>query len=245
MPRFFAEKGNVLEEKGLILIEGDDARHIARSLRMASGESVTVCDGEGTDYSCVLGRIRDELVEARIVSSSASVAEPPYGITICQALVKGDKMDTVIQKSVECGASRILPFESSRCIMKLKDSAESRLARWNRISSEAAKQCGRGRLPEVCAPVRFGDLAGCVSGCDLKLFCYEDEYGTTLGSVLRGSPLPKSVCVAVGPEGGFSPEEAKAASDAGFVSVSLGARILRTESAAPFVLAALCTFYEQ
>lgn len=244
MPRFFAEKENISPQSSEIRIIGDDARHIARSLRMACGEKITVCDGEGTDYVCVLEKIRDDCVETRIESSARSTAEPPYKLIVCQALVKGDKMDTVIQKSVECGATSVLPFESSRCIMKMKENSDSKMNRWNRISSEAAKQCGRGCIPVVENPIPFSKLGEKVEDCELKLFCYEDEHGNSLGDVLRSTDRPHSVCLAVGPEGGFSPEEAEEAKRCGFVSVSLGNRILRTESAAPFVLAALCTFYE-
>ena len=244
MPRFFVPKADIDTVAGTVRIYGDDARHIARSLRMASGEGITVCDGEGTDYRCTLGRIRDDCAEAVINASSGCLSEPPYFVTVCQALVKRDKMETVIQKSVECGASHILPFESSRCIMKMKENSDARIVRWNRIAAEAAKQCGRGMLPRVDAPVGFAAVAERVSGYDLKIFCYEDEHVTKLSSFLASVALPMKICIAVGPEGGFSPEEAEYARKNGFVSVTLGPRILRTESAAPFALAAISTVYE-
>jgi 16S rRNA (uracil1498-N3)-methyltransferase len=247
MPRFFVSKDNINEEYRTISILGEDAFHIARSLRMAVGDSLTVCDGDGRDYDCTLAKIRDDRVDCEIENSMPCPAEPPYKATVYQALVKGERLDVAIQKSVEFGASAIVPFESSRCIVRMKGEKEgSKSQRRRRIASEAAKQCGRGIIPTVAEPVSFADMITEAAKADLAIFCYEKEgermLGTTLES-LRANP-PKSVAIVVGPEGGFSPEEALKAENAGLLLLGLGKRILRTESAAAFVLACLSSEFE-
>ena len=251
MPRFFALKENIDLSAGVITLTGDDAHHIARSLRMAEGEEVIVCDGEGTEYLCRLDRIRDTESVCAVLSSEKSLAEPPYSLLVCQALVKGDRMDTAVQKSVESGATELLPFVSSRCIVRMRDGKkddDNKLRRLRRIASEAAKQCGRGRLPAVDDETGFETMLRRAAGTELPLFCYEDEKTSMLGTVLADvkskGKVPASVAVVVGPEGGFSPEEARMAKDAGLIPVSLGRRILRTESAAAFVLACLSSEFE-
>jgi 16S rRNA (uracil1498-N3)-methyltransferase len=247
MPRFFVSKENINEEERIISILGEDAFHIARSLRMAVGDSLTVCDGEGRDYECNLTRIRDSEVNCEIVSILDCPAEPPYKATVYQALVKGERLDVAIQKSVEFGASAIVPFESSRCIVRMKGEKEgSKSQRRRRIASEAAKQCGRGIIPEVSEPMTFSDMLREAAKCDLAIFCYEKEGERMLGATLESlrSKPPKSVAIIVGPEGGFSPEEAEKAENAGLSLLGLGKRILRTESAAAFVLACLSSEFE-
>jgi len=243
MPRFFVEPSAVDTAAGNVVITGDDARHIARSLRMATGEKITVCDGTGSLYLCVLDSIRDERVEASVVSSGSCTAEPPYKATVYQALVKGDRADTVVQKAVEYGACRIVFFESSRCIMRSNGADDKKLARYRRIAHEAAMQSGRGIVPQILGPVSFDEALKLASSAELGLFCYEDEKKKKLGELFPDS-CPGDVAIVIGPEGGFSPAEASAASGAGVTCISLGDRILRTESAAPFVLAALSLKYE-
>ena len=247
MPRFFVSKENINEEERIISILGEDAFHIARSLRMAVGDSLTVCDGEGRDYDCTLTKIRDSEVNCEILNVIGCPAEPPYKATVYQALVKGERLDVAIQKSVEFGASAIVPFESSRCIVRMKGEKEgSKSQRRRRIAAEAAKQCGRGIVPEVTEPMSFGDMLEEAAKCDLAIFCYEKEGERMLGTMLeslRAEP-PKSVAIVVGPEGGFSPEEAERAEGAGLSLLGLGKRILRTESAAAFVLACLSSEFE-
>ena len=247
MPRFFVSKENINEEERIISILGEDAFHIARSLRMAVGDGLTVCDGEGRDYDCTLTKIRDSEVNCEILNVIDCPAEPPYKATVYQALVKGERLDVAIQKSVEFGASAIVPFESSRCIVRMKGEKEgSKSQRRRRIAAEAAKQCGRGIVPEVTEPMSFGDMLEEAAKCDLAIFCYEKEGERMLGTMLeslRAEP-PKSVAIVVGPEGGFSPEEAERAEGAGLSLLGLGKRILRTESAAAFVLACLSSEFE-
>ena len=243
MPRFFVKKE--LIDGGKIYIKDADAHHIARSLRMAEGDEVTVCDGEGKEYFCTLTRIRDEECECTVLSEEIGKTESPVEITLCMAYPKGDKLETVIQKAVELGASRILPFESSRCIKRPKaEKIDKQLSRLARIAEEAAKQCGRARIPEVMAPVGYRDMLKIAGECELTLFCYEAEDEFSVKNVLKSRARPASCAVIVGSEGGFSPEEAEMAAESGAVTVSLGRRILRCETAPDYVLSALSYEYE-
>ena len=167
-----------------------------------------------------------------------------------QALPKGDKLDTVIQKAVECGVAAIIPFESSRCIMRAKPETEERKTqRRARIAEEAAKQSRRGLIPEVMPTVTdYAAVLRQAAACDLALFCYEGEGPRSLRTVLDGFVPPAgrvpTVAIVIGSEGGFSPEEADAASDAGLCLCGLGRRILRTETASGFVLSCLAYRFE-
>lgn len=238
MARFFVNKENISDNQ--IVISGDDAHHIARSLRMAEGDEAVVCDGFGTEYRCVLSKIRDDQCICNIIEEISSGAESPVDITLCMAYPKGDKLETVIQKAVELGASKIIPFESSRCIKRPKaEKADKQTGRLSRIAEEAAKQCGRAKIPEVTKPVGYTEMLGMAKESELVLLCYENEDEKSLKSALASSPAPKSIAVIVGSEGGFSPDEAKCAVDMGAVSVSLGKRILRCETAPSYVLSAI------
>ena len=207
MPRFFITSDDINE--GTAVIRGQDAFHIARSLRMAVGDSITVSDGEGVDYTLRLTKIRDEECVGEITDSAPSLVESPALISLYVAYPKGDKLETVIQKAVELGAHRIIPFESSRCIKRPKaEKCEKLLARLNRIAEEAAKQCGRARLPIVSAPIDFGSAVAEAAKAELALFCYENEDGYSIKDAIKKYSTPKTVSVTVGAEGGFSPEEA-------------------------------------
>ena len=247
MPKFFVQKENIIED--IVMIRGDDAHHISRSLRMAAGEKITVSDMQRVEYECELTAFYPDHVEARVLSSHASDTEPPYHAHVFQALPKGDKLDSIIQKAVECGASGITTFESERCVVRVKDGAEEKkLERRRRIAIEAAKQSGRGCLPEVYPTCRFAEAIEQASKADIPLFCYEGEGTEPLPAVLKRlrASLPTDsvpyASIVIGSEGGFSRAEAQAAKEAGLIPVGLGKRILRTETAASFVLA--CLSYE-
>ncbi len=242
MPRFFTPSDGVGD--GFITIKGDDAFHIARSLRMAEGDEITVCDMQGNEHLCRLTRIRDEECECAVISTKTGDTEPPVEITLYMAYPKGDKLEVVVQKAVELGACRIVPFESSRCIKRPKaEKQEKHTARLSRIAEEAAKQCGRSRLPIVTPPVSFAEMLAMASEAELPLFCYEGDGTVSLKVALDGKS-PKTASAVVGCEGGFSLEEAAAAKAAGLIPVNLGKRILRCETAPSFVLSALCYHFE-
>jgi len=242
MPRFFVRQERVTQNQ--ISIIGDDAHHIARSLRMAVGEKITVCDMQGNEYDCEIASFdEDREVIATIISKKEASNEPACCVTLFQALPKGDKFDTIIQKAVECGVSKIVPFQSERCVVRIKDEAESRKTqRRQRISAEAAKQCGRSVIPDVIDSVTFAQALDIAKdSADVCLFCYEGAGTEPLGRVLRGmeNDFPKRVAVFVGSEGGFSQKEANVARDMGMKMIGLGKRILRTETASGFVLACI------
>lgn len=247
MARFFISPEDIDRDGNTAAIRGEDAYHIARSLRMAEGDGVTLCDGRGTDYSCRLTRIRDDECTAEILDTHPSESEPSAKITLFMAYPKGDKLETVIQKAVELGAAEIIPFESSRCIKR--PSAEKdgrRLTRLTRIAKEAAKQCGRGIIPEVLPTLRFREVLARRGEFDAVLFAYEGDGTVSLRSVLEGmrGDTPRRLAVVVGSEGGFSPEEANEARDAGFTPVNLGPRILRCETAPDYILSAISYAFE-
>ena len=232
MQNFFVNTRDI--DQNVIVLTGNNAKHISFSLRMAPGERIVVCDGEGTDYLCEISRITSDSVFCDVVEKKPNEAEPPYRAVLYQALAKGEKMDYIIQKAVEFGVCEIVPFESSRCIAKLREgSAEKKLARWQRIAEEAAKQCGRGIIPKIKDPVTFANALKMADG--VSFICYESEDQRSVSELERA----EKYSFFIGPEGGFSPEEIEASRAEGILPVSLGKRILRTESASGFVLACL------
>ena len=237
MPRFFVSNAQI--NAGTVTITGEDAHHISRALRMAAGEHITVADSTATVYDCVLTEFLPDAVLAEVVSATPAATEPPCHITLYQALPKGDKLDTVIQKAVECGVSHIVPFESERCVARVKAEAEDKkLIRRNRIATEAAKQCGRGALPQVYASVDFRAMLDMAATADLVLFCFEGEDTRPISRVLA-EKAPRAgarIALVIGSEGGFSATEAELARARGFFMVGLGPRILRTETAPIFAL---------
>lgn len=250
MPRFFITPAQIDTQAETVTFCGADAHHIARSLRMAAGEHVTACDADGREYDCRLETFHDETqVIARILSVRESTTEPPFRVHLYQGLPKGDKLDSIIQKAVECGVGSITPFESAHCVVRIKPEAEDKKTeRRRRIALEAAKQCGRGSVPEIEAGTSFRAALTRAAEADLCLFCYEGEGTQPLRTVLRryAATVPEGktphIAVMVGPEGGFSPAEAQQAIEAGMIPTGLGRRILRTETAGTFVLA--CLVYE-
>ena len=243
MPRFFTPSENF--DGNTVKITGDDARHIARALRMAVGDEITACDMQGREHICRLTRIRDEECVCEIISSREGMTEAPVHITLYMGYPKGDKLEFVIQKAVELGASRIVPFESSRCVKRPKgDKIEKQTARLQRIAEEAAKQCGRSRLTEVATPISFKSAIEEAKAAELSLFCYEGDGTRSMKDIISEAPQPKTVAIIVGCEGGFSIEEADAAIAAGLSPTNLGPRILRCETAPIYALSCLSFAYE-
>ena len=242
MPRFFVSKED--ERDGAFLLSGETARHISRSLRMAVGDSVTLSDGEGNEYLCRLTAFTDDTVTAEVDTRRVGASEPSVSITLFQGYPKSDKMEYIIQKAVELGASEIVPFYSEFCVKRPEASRFDKIReRQQRIADEAAKQCGRCRLPRVSSPVGYKEMLQKAAESELVLFCYEGEDCRSVKSVLPENK-PKSIAVIIGSEGGFSLREAEEARLSGAVSVGLGPRILRAETAGPCVLSVLSFAYE-
>lgn len=250
MPRFFVKNKQI--ENGVVRIVGNDAFHISRALRMAAGEHITVCDEDGKEYDLELTTFAEDFVEGKFTEHCESKTEPCFFAHIYQGLPKGDKLDLIIQKAVECGAGALTTFESDFCIAKSKPDAEQKkLERRQRIALEAAKQSGRGRIPEIYPTVSYEKMLEEASEADIVLFCYEGENTKPIGHYIRGGVLDgiakregsaPRIAIVIGSEGGFSEKEAKAAEERGFSMCGLGRRILRTETAAIFALS--CLVYE-
>ena len=243
MPRFFVSKSDISD--GTVAITGADAHHLAYSLRMAVGDELSVLDGEGWEYLCRLSFTDGKRAEAEILEKRPALGESPVFIHLFQGYPKSDKLEFIIQKAVELGVSAITPFESTFCVKRPKsDKIDAKRERHERIATEAAKQCGRGILPAVGAPLSFDAMVKAAARYPLALFCYEGEGTVSLKDVLSAHPDAKEIAVVVGSEGGFSEKEAEAARTAGLILTGLGKRILRCETAPLCVLSAISYAYE-
>lgn len=237
MPRFFIAASNIFG--GIAYINSRDAEHI-RALRIRQGETFTVCDGSGTDYSCVLTRINEDGAEAEILGKAPSDGEASVYCTVFAAFSKGDRMETAVQKCVELGAAHIVLFPSARCVSRPDEkSLVKKTARLQLIAEEAAKQSGRGIIPVVTSLSSFEAAIKLAAAAELPLFCYEDEHELPIRKAIESRPGAKTVSIVTGPEGGFEPSEAQYAAGAGMLSVTMGPRILRCETAPICALAAV------
>lgn len=234
MPKFFVSKDKIVGEN--ITIDTEDVSHIKRVLRLNVGDVITVCDSTATDYEAEICSISDKAVSCRILSQKQNNAEPNISVTVFQALPKGSKMELIIQKCTELGVSEIVPCALSRCVVRLegKDAAKKR-ERWQKIADEAAKQSGRGVIPKISEVVGFKEALKRMKESDLFFVPYESAEDICLKSVLAGKKA-KSVAFMIGAEGGFSPEEVAYLEKEGVTLVTLGKRILRTETAGMAVL---------
>ena len=225
MPRFFVENINEAD----ITLTGDNAHHIGRSLRMKPGEEVTVCCC-GMDYNCVISEITQDTVYLELKEKIRCAAEPDIEVTLFQAVPKLDKLETIIQKTVELGVTRIVPVLSRRCVSRpTEKDFEKKLVRLNKIAQEAAKQSGRGIIPQVMPMISYKKAVEEMAELDKSIILYEEEGGISFSEVNFDGI--KSVGILIGSEGGFDKEEADLAADAGAARVWLGKRILRCETA--------------
>ncbi len=225
-----------------IRIEGGDVNHIRNVLRMRAGEQITVSSGEDNkEYRCELAQIGETLVTAKILWAEESGAELPVKIYLFQALPKGDKMERIIQKAVELGVSEIIPINTKRVVVRLdKKKEEARIKRWNAIAQSAAKQAKRMVVPQVKPVMPFAGAVEYAAPCDVKLIPYElAEDMAKTRELFSGIRPGQRVAVFIGPEGGFDEQEIALAAGAGLQPVTLGRRILRTETAGMAVLSVL------
>ncbi|MGN0642725.1 MAG: RsmE family RNA methyltransferase [Huintestinicola sp.] len=233
MPRFFIEESSVCGEN--IIVGGDDAVHIGRSLRMKIGDNITFCR-EGFDYETVIDKMTSDTVTCRIIEKNPISSEPRLKLTIYQALPKQDKPELIIQKTTELGASRIVFFLSKRCVSRPDEkSAAKKIQRYRKIAEEAAKQSGRGIIPEIAELMSFEQAAEDMMKNDIKLICYENG-GQKLSDVDFSSA--ESCGVMIGAEGGFERREVNLVTEKGAVPIWLGKRILRCETC-PIAMTAL------
>ena len=235
MARFFIAGTNIAG--GRAIIRGRDAEHV-KVLRLRPGEDVTLCDGEGNDYKCRLVQADREQAEMEVLEVVRCPAEPSVKVTVLCGLPKGDRTDYIIQKSVEAGANEILFFNARRCVAR-PDEPEKKLGRWQRIAEEAAKQSGRGIIPQVGWAGEFVDVLNLAIHRDLALFMYETGEREPLNQVLEANKQIQTAAIITGPEGGFEQFEADLARVSGLHVCSMGERILRCETAPVVALTAL------
>lgn len=230
MPKYFVTPESVKENK--IFIEGEDAKHIGTVLRAKVGEKLTVCDGYNRDYECSIEEIGKSTVILSIESVSQCDAEPELKITLFQALPKADKMEMILQKCTEIGVCEFVPMSTERAVVKIdkKDKSAKKTQRWQKIAESAAKQSGRGIVPTVHEPVSFNEAVKMASLLDGTIIPYELEEKNGLKEFVKDFE-GKSLGIFIGPEGGFAQNEVEKALESGFKSITLGKRILRTETA--------------
>ena len=245
MHRFFVEPSQIGEKE--IVITGPDVNHIRNVLRMRAGEELLAADGQGSEYRCILRELQDSEIRAEICRKLSGSAELPSRITLFQGLPKSDKMDFIIQKCVELGVFRIVPVTTKRTVVKLDaKKEESRRKRWTAVSESAAKQSGRGIIPEISGVRGFKEAVEEAGELDICLIPYEKaEDMARTREILSGIPAGASIGVFIGPEGGFEEEEVREAMEAGARPITLGRRILRTETAGMAVLAMLGYLLEE
>ena len=231
MHRFFTAPENITDEK--IILRGSDVPHIRTVLRLKGGDRIQVLDGRGNCYTVNLTIVgRDQIESTIFLKEDASTCESPLRICLGQGMVKGTGFDGIVRKSVELGVDKVVPISASRCISKLsQEDAAKKIDRWSRIAREASKQCGRSRVPDIgLESTTVKDFCIVNRESDLKLIFWEEELSLRIKDLLHNNQ-PNSVAILIGPEGGFSSKEVDISRIYGFQSVSLGPRLLRTDTA--------------
>lgn len=229
MSKFFIPKENIASDS--LIITGEDVKHISKVLRMGEGNEITCCDGQGNDYKARIASVGTE-IRCEIIEKQKCDTEPNIHVILIQGVPKASKMDYIIQKTTELGICEIYPCELSRCVSKIE--GDKKIARWQKISEEAAKQSGRGIVPEIHNPINITKAVEILKSCDVAFVPYECAEEKFLKQLLTSFKNPKTVAFMIGPEGGFDKSEIEKLD--GIPAVSLGKRILRTETAGEAVL---------
>ena len=231
MHRFFTSPENIIDKK--IILFGTDVSHIRTVLRLKRGDRIQVLDGCGNCYTVTLTCVGRDNIESRIdIKEDANSCESPLMISLGQGMVKGTGFDGIVRRSVELGVGEIIPVSSCRCVSKMSiNDIKKKIERWSRIAREASKQCGRSKVPSVGPnATSVKDFCSANQNAGLKLIFWEEEQSIKIKDLPHKSQFG-SVAVLIGPEGGFSLEEVEISRKYGFQSVSLGPRLLRTETA--------------
>ncbi len=248
MYQFFVEPHQINESDKRVIIVGSDVNHIKNVLRMKVGEELAVSNGvDGKEYRCGIVSLGEDCVECELRFVKEDGVELPVKVTLFQGLPKADKMELIIQKAVELGVTEIVPVATKRCVVKLDDKkATSKIARWQSIAEAAAKQSKRGIIPKVQSVQSFKLALQQAADMDVRLIPYELASGMEHTRELLGAIRPgQSVAVFIGPEGGFEESEIVLARENGVEPITLGKRILRTETAGMTVLAWIGYLLEQ
>ncbi|WP_202711162.1 16S rRNA (uracil(1498)-N(3))-methyltransferase [Sporosalibacterium faouarense] len=229
MHRFFIDSDNVHESQ--VVITGDDVKHIKNVLRLNVGDKIMVCDGESNDYLIEIENIESNQVIGKIINKERSKGEPPIDVVLYQGLPKSTKMDLIIQKATELGVKRIVPVITERTVVKIDNPKKEnkKLERWNRIALEASKQCKRGQIPNVEGVINFKEMVEEIKE-DFVIVPYENEIKIGTKEILSKFN-DKTISIVIGPEGGFEEEEIEKLKEIGANIITLGPRILRTETA--------------
>ena len=237
MSRFFVKQEDIHSNE--IYIRSEDVNHIKKVLRAQCGDVLTLCDGKGSDFEVEIKELEKDYILTSIISSMSSRSEPPIDITLFQGIPKYDKMDFIIQKSVELGVNRIVPVITDRTIVKIANisDTENKRVRWQKIALEAAKQCNRGVIPSVEVPMNFDSALKLAKESQLSIIPYEKEMQKRIKDYI--SEGIKSLAIMIGPEGGFSEDEIIKATLNTIKPITLGPRILRTETAGIVVISIL------
>lgn len=236
MQRYFVNE----KQNHFFLLSKEDSYHILTVMRMVIGDKIeVVCDK--ILYLCEIDDVKENLVKANILEQSESNVELPCQVTIAQAVVKEQKMDFIIQKTTELGVTSIQPYIASRSMVKVEGKQEKKIDRWQRIAKEASEQSKRREIPSVLPIVDVDKL--CKVECEMKLLCTVNETSTTLKSVFQNLKKDDRIIIVVGPEGGFTDEEEKKLMESGFISVSLGNLVLRTETVGLYMMSIINYYF--
>ncbi|MDY2735085.1 16S rRNA (uracil(1498)-N(3))-methyltransferase [Intestinibacter sp.] len=242
MDRFFVDKSNIDLENGTCIIEGEDVKHISKVLRCKVGEKLEICDKDNSEYVCEITDISKNQVDLNIIEKNEIKRESDLKVKLYQGLPKSTKMEFILQKLTEVGVDEIILVSTKRSVVKVDDKKEGKkLERWERIIYEAAKQSKRGKIPTLRGVLSFDEALEDMKNNDMNICPYENEKTVSIKSAIRGSDI-NNIGIFVGPEGGFEEEEIQTLQDIDSKVVSLGPRILRTETAS--VVASSIVLYE-
>ena len=238
MPKFFITDYD-LSVGNIAYILGEDARHLKKSLRIKNGDNIVVCDGLGKDYVSKVEEMENDSVLVRVSDEFHNNGEPTLKVNLYTAITKGEGFEYAIKKCIEAGVTSINPIITERTIVNISDTKiDKKAERWNKIAEEAAKQSGRSLIPNVAFPRKLETVLKTINPDELSIICYVEEGTLTLKEVFNKNCDSKIINIFIGPEGGFTEKEWKIAVSKGVLSVTLGKRILKAETAGLFVTAA-------
>lgn len=245
MPKFFVKNNQIVEDR--IIIIGEDVKHIKNVLRLKVDDNIQICNPDtAKNYTCGISKLNDNSIECIIFNEIESNSESDIDITIFQGIPKADKMELIIQKCVELGVNEITPVEMKRCIAKIEDKAKNKkIERWQKISEVAAKQCGRDKLPKINNIINVKNICNVICEYDIVLLAYENEQINILRNEIEKLKDIENkeikIGIIIGPEGGIEKEEVDLLKQSGAKVITLGKRILRTETVA-FVLTSIIMY---
>lgn len=245
MSRYFINESDVDIDSNRITVVGENHNHLVNVLRSKIGDLLVLCDGTRYEYESEILEIDKSVVTVSILKKYYSTTEPKTEVCLYQGLPKGDKMEQIIQKSVELGVTKIVPVMCKRTVVKFNSEKleQKKLDRWRKIALEASKQCNRSIVPTIDESIDFNDAILSAANYATKFIPYEEEQSNSLKSFLderlAAEGKPAGTAFFIGPEGGFEREEVEFAINNGFTPVTLGKRILRTETAGPTVVGIL------